>query len=662
MSETSTGFASLGLPFNLLRAIEEQGYEQPSPIQEQSIPHLLDGKDVLGLAQTGTGKTAAFTLPILARTSAELRAPQVLVLAPTRELAMQVGEAVESYAKYTPGISVACIYGGSDFSSQFRALKNGPQWVVGTPGRVMDHIRRGTLKLDDVKAVVLDEADEMLRMGFIDDVDWVLDQVPSQRQVALFSATMPRQIKDVAEKHLNNPTEIRIKAKTATNDSIEQKFWLVRDADKNDAMIRFCETCDMDAMIVFVRTKQATEEVAEHMRAHGFRAEPLNGDVAQAQRERTVDRLKKGQIDILIATDVAARGLDVERITHVVNYDIPYDAESYVHRIGRTGRAGRTGEAILFVRPRERRMLGTIERVTRKKIQEVGLPTADDVNAKRRERFKTRILENIGGGDVEIFKGIINELVTENEALDVSDVAAAIAQMSQGEQPLFMREIERKQRRERQDDERGRRDDRRSEAKPIDPAPMPLKDFPEVEMIRYLVEVGYRDGVKPGNIVGAIANEADIESKYIGHIEIFDDCATVDLPAGMPGDVMEHLKGTRICGRALNIEVAKNAKKKEAQSRARRDDGGRGRREGGRGRHEGGRREGGRREGGDRFNNEGRGGQRGPRGDRNGERNERRRDDRQGDNRVPRAAHAKDKPRAKTADGKGPRKRKSPDA
>lgn len=647
MSETSTGFASLGLPFNLLRAIEEQGYEQPSPIQEQSIPHLMEGKDVLGLAQTGTGKTAAFTLPILSRTSAELRAPQVLVLAPTRELAMQVAEAVEGFAKFTPGVKVASIYGGADFSSQFRALKAGPQWVVGTPGRVMDHIRRGTLKLDDVKAVVLDEADEMLRMGFIDDVDWVLDQVPSSRQIALFSATMPRQIKDVAEKHLNDPTEIKIKAKTATNDSIEQKFWLVRDADKNDAMVRICETCDMDAMIVFVRTKQATEEVAEHMRNNGFKAEPLNGDVAQAQRERTVDRLKKGQIDILIATDVAARGLDVERITHVVNYDIPYDAESYVHRIGRTGRAGRTGEAILFVRPRERRMLGTIERVTRKKIQQIDLPSVDDVNAKRRERFKVQILENIEGTDIEIFKGIINELVAENEGLEFSDVAAAIAQMGQGNKPLFMKEFERKprrdnDRRDRDGRERGDRG-RGGETKAIDPSPMPLKDHPDVEMIRYVIEVGYKDGVKPGNIVGAIANEADIESQYIGHIEIFDDCATVDLPSGMPGDVMKHLKGTRICGRALNIENAKSSSKKEGTTRRRNDDGGRRKPRGDR--RDGGHRDGGRNEGRGRRDN----GRRGNEGGRGG----------RSDGNKPRGR----KPEGGYKDGpKGPRKRKNADA
>ncbi len=588
MSDTPTGFASLGLPFNVLRSIEEQGYETPSPIQQQAIPHLLAGKDVLGLAQTGTGKTAAFTLPILSRTDANARAPQVLVLAPTRELAQQVAAAVESYAKHIPGIRTTCIYGGQDFSTQFRALKNGPQFVVGTPGRVMDHIRRGTLKLDDIKAVVLDEADEMLRMGFIDDVDWILEHVPAKRQVALFSATMPRQIKEVAEKHLNSPVEVRIENKTATNDKIAQSFWLARDLDKNEALLRICETQDMDAMMIFVRTKQATEEVADFLRNSGYKCEALNGDVAQAQRERAVDRLKKGQIDIVVATDVAARGLDVERISHVINYDIPYDAESYVHRIGRTGRAGRTGSAILFVRPRERRMLSTIERVTRQKITEMQLPSADDVNAKRRERFKERVLASMEGLDIEIFKSIIEEIIRDNENLTAVDVAAALAQMGQGRKRLFIREGERKPRPAREErgdrgdrgdrgerDGRGRRESRGRDMadKPLDKNPMPLKDNPDIEMKRYRLAVGYKDGVKPGNIVGAIANEANIESKFIGHIEIFDSFATVDLPSGMPGEVVNHLKKTRICGRPLNIEDINSSKGGDAPRRTKSKEG-----------------------------------------------------------------------------------------
>lgn len=604
MSDTSTGFASLGLPFNILRTVEELGYEIPSAIQQQAIPFLLEGRDVLGLAQTGTGKTAAFALPILARTDANARTPQVLVLAPTRELAQQVCAAIETYAKHLPGIRATCIYGGQDFSTQFRALKSGPQFVVGTPGRVMDHIRRGTLKLDEIKAVVLDEADEMLRMGFIDDVNWILEHVPAQRQVALFSATMPRQIKDVAEKHLNSPVEVRIETKTATNEKIAQAFWLVRDTDKNEALLRICETQDMDAMMIFVRTKQATEEVADFLRNSGYKCEALNGDVAQAQRERAVDRLKKGQIDIVVATDVAARGLDVERISHVINYDIPYDAESYVHRIGRTGRAGRTGSAILFVRPRERRMLTTIERVTRQKIAEMQLPSADDVNAKRRERFKNRVLASMEGLDIEIFKGIITEIIAENENLSAVEVAAALAQLGQGAKRLFIREGDRKPYVEREEsngrgdrggresrgrDDRGARGDSRGESrgrddrgarserpsrgdmsdKVLDINPMPLKDNPSVAMNRYKLAVGYKDGVKPGNIVGAIANEANIESKFIGHIEIFDDFATVDLPDSMPKEVLEHLRKTRICGRPLNIENLANAKPGNTDSAAR---------------------------------------------------------------------------------------------
>ncbi|WP_297004559.1 DEAD/DEAH box helicase, partial [Thalassolituus sp. UBA6592] len=336
MSDTnSTGFASLGLPFPVLRTLEELGYEAPSPIQANSIPPLLEGRDVLGMAQTGTGKTAAFALPLLTRTQADFNTPQVLCLAPTRELAQQVAEAVKTYSKYIPGINVSAIYGGSDYGSQLRELKRGPQWVVGTPGRVMDHLRRGTLNLADIKAVVLDEADEMLRMGFIDDVNWILEQTPRSRQVALFSATMPREIQKVAETHLNDPVEVKIQAKTTTNDRIRQRYWFVGGVHKNDALMRIAETEDFDAMMVFVRTKQATEEVSDFMSANGFKSAPLNGDIPQALREKAVEKLKAGQLDIIVATDVAARGLDVERISHVINYDIPSDTESYVHRIGR---------------------------------------------------------------------------------------------------------------------------------------------------------------------------------------------------------------------------------------------------------------------------------------------------------------------------------------
>ncbi|MCH2040375.1 MAG: DEAD/DEAH box helicase [Saccharospirillaceae bacterium] len=564
---TPTGFASLGLPFQILRKLEELGYEEPSPIQASSIPTLLEGRDVLGMAQTGTGKTAAFSLPILARTQPDLNAPQVLVLAPTRELAQQVAEAVKSYSKYLPGINVSAIYGGTDYGSQLRELKRGPQWVVGTPGRVMDHLRRGTLNLSDIKAVVLDEADEMLRMGFIDDVNWILDQAPKQRQVALFSATMPREIQAVAEKHLTDPVQVKIKAKTTTNDKIRQRYWFVGGVHKNDALLRISEVEDFDAMMVFVRTKQATEEVADFMQANGFKCAPLNGDIPQQLREKAVEKLKAGKLDILVATDVAARGLDVERISHVVNYDIPQDTESYVHRIGRTGRAGREGEAIVFVRGREKRMLRDIEKATRQTIEEMPLPTAKDVNAKRKERFQARIVDAIHSDKNQVFRDIIESVLTENP-VETLDVAAAIASLLQGNKPLFLDEkadsrmMERREREPREKRERGDRNDRdrspRSKSLPEEQAKA-LKGQPDVEMQRYMVNVGYDDGLRPGNLVGAVANEADLESRYIGHIEILENFSVIDLPAGMPETTMAVLKKARVCGQALNMREYKEA-------------------------------------------------------------------------------------------------------
>ena len=566
VEDQGPSFADLGLPSTVQRVVDEMGYKKPSPIQAQSIPPLLEGKDVLGLAQTGTGKTAAFALPILSRTDAASRTPQVLVLAPTRELAMQVAKACEEYSKYTPGLKVAAVYGGQDYGTQIRAIRGGAQWIVGTPGRIMDHLKKGTLSLTDIKAVILDEADEMLRMGFIDDVDWILGHAPKERQVALFSATMPKQIKHIASTHLNNPVEIKIESKTATASTIEQRYWFVGGAHKNDALLRITEVEDCDATMVFVRTKQATEEVADFMKANGVKCEALNGDIPQAQRERVVDKLKKGKVDMIVATDVAARGLDVERISHVINYDIPFDAESYVHRIGRTGRAGRSGKAILFVRGRERRMLSTIERTTRQRIEEMPLPTAKDVNAKRRERFKATVEATIGNEQAVMFKEMISELVEEKE-LDVVEVASALAHLAQNGIPLFLNENERFRPPQRERTERdGGRDRPQRERAPrksptdVSTQAMPLKDSPDVDMVRFRMEVGYQDGVKPGNIVGAIANEADLESKFIGHIEIFDDFSMVDLPDGMPETVMTKLKGTRICGQPLHLQVAEGAK------------------------------------------------------------------------------------------------------
>ena len=565
----STGFASLGLPFPVLRVLEELGYETPSAIQANSIPPLLEGKDVLGMAQTGTGKTAAFALPLLVRTNPDFRSPQVLVLAPTRELAQQVAEAAKSYSRHMNGINVTAIYGGSDYGSQLRDLKRGPQWVVGTPGRVMDHLRRGTLSLADIKAVVLDEADEMLRMGFIDDVNWILEQAPEQRQVALFSATMPREIQRVAETHLHDPVQVKIESKTTTNDNIRQRYWFVGGVHKNDALLRISETEDFDAMMIFVRTKQATEEVADFMAANGFRCAPLNGDIPQQQRERAVEKLKAGKLDMLVATDVAARGLDVERISHVINYDIPQDTESYVHRIGRTGRAGRDGEAIVFVRGREKRMLRDIERATRQTIEEMPLPTAAQVNEKRRERFRARIMDALVPEKNAMYREIIEGVLTEHP-VDALDVAAACARLFQGNKPLFIdekadaREQQRREKREREpregrDSRDGREPRQRHQGKKAvpDTSPLPLKGQPDVQMERYMVAVGYDDGLRPGNLVGAVANEADLESKFIGHIEIMENYSIVDLPAGMPPAVLGTLRKARVCGRALDMKVFK---------------------------------------------------------------------------------------------------------
>ena len=554
-------FDSLGLAAPILKAVSELGYEQPSAIQAQSIPFLLEGHDLLGQAQTGTGKTAAFALPLLSRIDVANKAPQLLVLAPTRELAIQVSEAFQSYARYIPDFHVLPIYGGMSYDSQLRQLKRGAQVVVGTPGRIMDHIRRKTLQLDGLQSLVLDEADEMLRMGFIDDVEWILEHTPKSRQIALFSATMPGVIRKVAQQHLNNPKEVKIQTKTSTATTITQKYWQVSGLHKLDALTRILEMNEHDGMIIFVRTKAATVELAEKLTARGHACEALNGDISQNLRERTVERIKKGQIDILVATDVVARGLDVDRVSHVVNYDIPYDTESYVHRIGRTGRAGRSGTAILFVGHRERRMLQQIERATRQTIERMQLPTAADINEQRVTRFKQRITDTIDNQDLDFFIELMEGYQKENE-VDPTKVAAALAYMAQGKTPLLLKEIEIKPRERSERPDRGERSDRdRGPRKPrnITKEALPLKDNPSIEMKRYLVKVGYRDGVKPGNIVGAIANEADLDSRMIGHIEIFEDFATVDLPADMSKQAVGKLAKTRICGQRCDLTMLENA-------------------------------------------------------------------------------------------------------
>ena len=560
---TSPDFASLGLPGPLLAALAEVGYESPSPIQAQAIPLLLDGRDLIGQAQTGTGKTAAFALPLLARIDATHNHPQLLVLAPTRELALQVAEAMQTYARFLPGFHVLPIYGGQGMGLQLNQLRRGVQVIVGTPGRVMDHMRRGTLDISRLLALVLDEADEMLRMGFIDDVEWILEHTPPERQIALFSATMPAEIRKVASRHLREPAHVQITSRTTTAENIRQRYWAISGLHKLDALTRILETEPFDGVIIFVRTKTQTVELAEKLSARGFAAEALNGDVAQAQRERTVERLRDGKVDILVATDVAARGLDVKRVSHVVNYDIPYDTESYVHRIGRTGRAGAAGEAILFVAPRERRMLRLIEKATKQPIEQMDLPSVHDINTRRTERFKQGVRETAGGEDLAVFYRLVSELEQEGD-FDALQIAAALARIAQGDTPLLLDpkdDVRRPRREPPGGEDRTRRDDMRSGRdayarphKALSHAALRLKDFPDLDMERFRIAVGYRDGVKPANIVGAIANEADIDSKYIGHIEIFDDFSTVDLPTGMPQETLRDLQNAWVCQCRLGIE------------------------------------------------------------------------------------------------------------
>jgi ATP-dependent RNA helicase DeaD len=567
-------FDELGLPAPLMRALEEVGYETPSAIQAMTIPHLLKGRDLLGQAQTGTGKTAAFALPLLARLDLKQKAPQVLVLAPTRELAIQVAEAFQRYAAHLNGFHVLPIYGGQDYRTQLRGLQRGPQIIVGTPGRVMDHMKRGSLKLGTLRCLVLDEADEMLRMGFIDDVEWILEKTPDARQLALFSATMPEAIKRITRKYLKDPAEVIIKVKQTTAETIRQRVWMVSGLHKLDALTRILEVEEFDGMIIFVRTRIATTELAEKLNARGYAAAPLNGDIVQAQRERTVESLKDGRLDILVATDVAARGLDVERVSHVLNYDIPYDVEAYVHRIGRTGRAGREGDAILFAANRERRLLRAIEKSTGKNIEKMELPSAEDVTDTRVKRFKARISETLDStDDLDRFRGLVEQYQHEY-GVPVIEVAAALVAMAQEKQPLFAKEKLRKSPERRSDEREKRREkDRQRDDKPVPgSARRPGKEErkvppPEKGMVRYRIEVGYSHGVKPGNIVGAIANEAEIDAEHIGRIEIYDDHATVDMPDGMPREIFNHLKGVWVSGQRLQICQAdsKRAREREQQ-------------------------------------------------------------------------------------------------
>jgi ATP-dependent RNA helicase DeaD len=540
-----TSFVQLGLGAQVLEAIAEVGYEAPSPIQAATIPVLLAGRDMLGQAQTGTGKTAAFALPMLSRIEVRHGPPQGIVLVPTRELAIQVAEAFQRYASKIKGFHVLPIYGGQSYGPQLASLKRGAQVVVGTPGRVMDHLKRGTLDLGGVTCLVLDEADEMLQMGFVADIEWILEQTPPGRQVALFSATLPGPIRRIAQQHLHDPVEVSIRSKTSTATNIRQRYWIVSGVHKLDALTRILEAEPFDGMLIFSRTKVATVELAERLEARGFAVAALNGDMQQKARERTVARFKGGQLDILVATDVAARGLDVERISHVVNYDIPYDTDSYVHRIGRTGRAGRSGEAILFITPRERNMLRAIERATRSPLEPMELPTHADVNERRVARFRQSITEAIAAGHAEPFISLIEEFEREQDVPAV-EIAAALASLLQGGSPLLLKEPS-------GGAAAGAGQDREDRERAAPRAEARLADE-DTEVFR--IEVGYVHGVKPGNIVGAIANVAGLEGWQIGHVDIREDHTFVGLPKGMPDLVITALAKTRIAGQALRISAA----------------------------------------------------------------------------------------------------------
>ncbi len=637
--ESISAFNQLALSQPLLKALDAVGYEKPSPVQAQTIPLLLDRKDVIGQAQTGTGKTAAFALPALSNLDLKQKNPQVLVLTPTRELAIQVAEAFGTYASKLKGFHVLPIYGGQDYRVQTRALERGVHVVVGTPGRVMDHMRRGTLKLQELAMLTLDEADEMLRMGFIDDVEWILEKTPKNRQIALFSATMPPQIRRIASKYLNEPVHVTIEVKTATADTIRQRFWPVSGRNKLDAMTRILEAESFDAMLVFVRTKTATTELSEKLEARGYACAPLNGDIPQKMRERTVEQLKKGKLDIIVATDVAARGLDVQRISHVLNYDIPYDTEAYVHRIGRTGRAGRSGDAILFVAPREKRMMQSIERATGKKIELMEIPSSEKINDARVAKFKQRISDTIDNEKLDFFTRLINDYQAEHD-VPAEKTAAALAWLLQGDTP-FLFPVQHSRRDRNQRDERvadapqrdkgkdrrtskkaandstsaqsqstrsapaaskqkapkvatadsvasavseqrkkggmaadAARDsakkkdtakvgnsatgrdsatEQRTKTKPESTSARASRSEQKPAMERFRVEVGSDHGVEVANIVGAIANEAGIDSQYIGTIRIKESHSLVDLPEGMPKAIFKDLKKAWVCGQKLQI-------------------------------------------------------------------------------------------------------------
>jgi ATP-dependent RNA helicase DeaD len=541
--ETESGFAGFGLPKSLLEALDRCGYQQPSPIQAAAIPELMLGRDLLGQAQTGTGKTAAFALPLLARIDLDARQPQVLVLAPTRELAIQVSEAFQRYAACTRGLHVLALYGGSDFRDQIQKLRRGVQVVVGTPGRVMDHMRQGTLDVSGLRALVLDEADEMLRMGFIDDVQWVLEQLPTQRQVVLFSATMPPEIKRICQQHLQDPAEVIIRTQKADASRIRQRHILLSHHQKLGALLRVLEAHGPGGVIIFARTKAVTVTVAEALDAEGMACAVLNGDVPQSLRERTIERLKQGKVDVLVATDVAARGLDVDRIGLVINYDAPFDSEAYEHRIGRTGRAGREGDAILFLSHRERRLLYNLERAVGGAIEAMEVPSDAEINQQRLDNLQQQLNDLLEQPipqerqqEVALMEEIIQRLSRETEATP-EQLALAALRLAQGDQPLLVVPQPQQAPRQGRQGERGERRQGR----------------PNSSMERFRVEVGWRDRIKPGHLVGAIANETGLDGRQIGKITIFDDHSTVDLPQGMPPQLMQSLQRVRVMQKELQI-------------------------------------------------------------------------------------------------------------
>lgn len=635
-----TGFDNLGLPEDVVEAVKRVGFEQPSPIQAETIPLLMQGRDVVGLAQTGTGKTAAFALPVLSQIDPKERYPQALILAPTRELALQVSDSFQSFADHLGGVQILPIYGGQAYGIQLSGLRRGAQVIVGTPGRVIDHLEKGSLDISNLRFLVLDEADEMLNMGFQEDVERILEDTPEDKQVALFSATMPNAIRRISRDYLNNPAEVTVKSETRTNTNITQRYLYTAHRNKLDAITRILEVTEFEAMIVFVRTKNETEELAEKLRARGFSAAAINGDIAQNQRERTVDQLRDGRLDILVATDVAARGLDVERISHVLNYDIPNDTESYVHRIGRTGRAGRTGEAILFVTPRERRMLRSIERVTNATIEEMDLPTVDEVNESRKEKFMDSITASLEETDLQVFKSMVREYSAANN-VPMDDIAAALATQAQAGDEFLMKEPP-KDKRDRRDRERFDREDRRDRERGDRGRGRGGFDRDDRDGRRgrgrfegdsenfdtYRLDVGKRQHVRPGAIVGALANEGGLNSKDFGRITIGGDFTLVELPKNLDKSVLDRLEGTRISGQLINIQRDHGAPPRDRGGWGGRDRGDRGGRggyrgdrddrgdRGGRGGYRGGFR-GGREDRGDRGD---RGGFRGGRGGRDWDR------------------------------------------